>query len=87
MIPCSWKETFGVECPACGTQRSFFALTQGDLIDSIVLFPALLPMIALVTITIIHLIKPFQSAPKWIIRLVILTGILMVGNWILKMAI
>ncbi len=87
MIPCSWKETFGVECPACGTQRSFFALIQGDLIDSIVLFPALLPMIALVTITIIHLINPFQSAPKWIIRLVILVGILMVGNWVLKMMI
>jgi hypothetical protein len=87
MIPCSWKETFGVECPACGTQRSFFALLHGDLIESVVLFPALLPLIALVIIAIIHLIKPFQSAPKWIIRLVILIGILMVGNWILKMAV
>lgn len=85
MIPCSWKETFGVECPACGTQRSFFALIQGDILDSLILFPALLPFIALIVITIIHLIRPFPDAPKWIIRLVILTGVLMVGNWIFKM--
>ncbi|MES2554896.1 MAG: DUF2752 domain-containing protein [Bacteroidota bacterium] len=87
MIPCSWKETFGVECPACGTQRSFFALLQGDLIESLSLFPALLPFMALIVIAVIHLIRPFPSAPKWIIRLVILTGILMVGNWVLKMVV
>ena len=87
MIPCSWKETFGVECPACGTQRSFFALIQGDLIESLLLFPALLPFMALIVIAIIHLIRPFPGATKWIIRLVILTGVLMVGNWVLKMVV
>lgn len=85
MIPCSWKETFGVECPACGTQRSFFALIQGDFIESLILFPALLPFMTLIVIAIVHLIRPFPSGPKWIVRLVILTGVLMVGNWVLKM--
>lgn len=85
MLPCSWKEHFGVECPGCGAQRSFLELIQGHLLESIVLFPALLPLIAAITIAIIHLIKPFKAAPKWIVRLMLLTGLLMVGNWVFKL--
>ena len=85
MLPCSWKEHLGVECPGCGAQRSFLELTQGHIWDSILLFPALLPLLAVVIIAIIHIARPFKAAPKWIIRLIILTGVLMVGNWIVKL--
>ena len=84
MLTCSWKEHFGVECPGCGAQRSFLALLEGELVESLLLFPALLPFMAVVIIATIHIIRPFNAAPKWIIRLIILTGILMVGNWVVK---
>lgn len=85
MIRCSWKESFGVECPACGAQRSFLELIHGHIWESIVLFPALLPFLAVVIIATIHLIRPFKTAPKWIIRLILLTGVLMASNWIIKL--
>lgn len=86
MIPCSWKETFGIECPSCGAQRSFLELIHGDLLQSLVLFPALLPLMAVAVLTIIHLIKPQPQGPRWIVRLFLLSAILMLGNWIWKIA-
>lgn len=84
MVSCSWKEHFGVECPGCGAQRSFLELIHGHVWESIALFPALLPFIAAVLIATVHLIRPIKSGPKWIVRLMLLTGILMLGNWVIK---
>jgi hypothetical protein len=85
MIPCSWKESFGIECPSCGAQRSFLELMHGHLLESIVLFPALLPLIAVGIITIIHIIHPLKKGPYWIVRLFALSAVLMFGNWIFKL--
>lgn len=85
MIPCSWKETFGIECPSCGAQRSFLELIHGHILESLVLFPALLPLMAVAVLTIIHLIRPVPGAPHWIVRLFLLSAVLMLGNWIWKL--
>lgn len=39
MLTCSYKSTFGVECLGCGTQRSIYALFQGDIIDAFIMNP------------------------------------------------
>jgi hypothetical protein len=75
----------GVECPGCGAQRSFWSLIQGNVLESLLMFPALIPLLMLVIVAVIHLIRPFRQAPKWIIRLVTITGVLMVGNFIVKL--
>ncbi len=85
MIDCGWKKTTGLDCPACGMQRSTLSLLKGELLESIQLFPALIPLILLLIYTILHLFKPSMFPAKWIIRMVILTGVLMVLNWVLKM--
>lgn len=85
MLSCSWKETLGIECPSCGAQRSFEELLHGHFWESIQLFPALFPLIAVVILAIIHLIRPFSSGPTWIVRLFAFSAILMFGNWTLKM--
>ena len=85
MIDCSWKESFGVECPSCGAQRSFMALMQGHLTESILLFPALLPLMSVAVLTIIHLIRPLKNGPKWIVRLFVFSAGLMLASWIWKM--
>lgn len=84
MIPCSWKEAFGIDCPACGTQRSFAALLHGHLWESILLFPALLPLIAVFMLTVVHLFRPLPNGARWIVRLFILSAVLMFGNWLVK---
>ena len=84
MLDCSWKKTFGIECPSCGAQRSFLALLHGDLTESLLLFPALLPLIAVALLTIIHLLHPLKSGPQWIVRMFVLSAGLMLSGWIWK---
>ncbi len=48
MLPCFTKQITGIDCPGCGIQRSIFLLLNGDLWDSFLMYPALLPIIFLV---------------------------------------
>lgn len=84
MLPCSWKEYFGVECPTCGAQRSFLELISGNFLESIFLFPALIPFLAVVVLTILHLIHKRLVHPKWIVVLFSITVIVLLVSWIVK---
>ncbi len=53
---CSFREHAGIDCPGCGLQRSILALLQGDVMQSILQFPALLPLTAMFVFLGIHLI-------------------------------
>jgi hypothetical protein len=53
---CSFQEHAGIDCPGCGLQRSILALLEGDLVESILLFPALLPLLAMFIFLGIHLV-------------------------------
>ena len=44
-MPCLIRQVFHVDCPGCGIQRSFIALLQGHIYDSLRLYPALIPML------------------------------------------
>ena len=43
-MPCAYRQLFGFDCPFCGAQRSRQLLLQGRLRESLLLFPALLPL-------------------------------------------
>lgn len=60
-VSCSFKNNFHIQCPGCGFQRSFIALIEGDLLDSLKLYPALIPMLALWLTLILHLIFKFRN--------------------------
>ncbi|MDB5018649.1 MAG: hypothetical protein JWQ84_3481 [Mucilaginibacter sp.] len=45
MLPCAYKSIFGIDCPGCGFQRSFIALLKGDLRESLLLYPATIPVL------------------------------------------
>lgn len=66
--PCVVKFTTGWPCPWCGMQRGFLALLEGDLGESIALFPPLLPMFFLVLVLGINLRFTFKY------RLILLYG-------------
>lgn len=53
---CFFKKFFGFECPGCGMQRAFIELLKGNLHESIMLYPPLLPILFLFTFFIVHLI-------------------------------
>lgn len=68
MPPCVVKVLTGWPCPWCGMQRGTMALLEGNFVESLTMFPPLLPMIALVIVLIVSLKFDFAY------RLVLLYG-------------
>jgi hypothetical protein len=55
MLPCLFKQTFHMDCPGCGFQRSAAALLKGDWLLSFQTYPALVPICCLAITTLLHL--------------------------------
>ncbi len=86
MLTCFSKQYFGVECPGCGIQRSAIKLLQGDVLDSLALYPALIPFALLLIISPLSLIKFFKIDVKWVVILAVANIVIMFGHYILKIA-
>jgi len=84
MFDCFWVKFFGVECPGCGLQRSIIFLLEGDLKNSLITCPALIPAIILIFYLILHLIFKFKNGHKWILFVFIVTVLIMVINYFFK---
>lgn len=83
-LTCTNKKLFGVECMGCGFQRSFILLCRGDIIGSIKMYPALLPIILLIVFTLIHIIFKIKNGHKVILGLFILSTGIMVTHYIVR---
>jgi hypothetical protein len=85
MLKCTFKSTTGLDCPGCGLQRAFLALLEGDLLACFLYWPGLLPILMAITLTILSAITKRSVFMSVAHKLYILTGVLVVGNWILKL--
>ncbi|MDL2222758.1 DUF2752 domain-containing protein [Bacteroidales bacterium OttesenSCG-928-M11] len=68
LLTCPSKHFLHVDCPGCGLQRSFLALLEGNLKESLVLYPATIPMLVLFLYAGLHIKFDFQhgaSIIKW----------------------
>lgn len=84
MLECHFKSQLGMECPGCGAQRSFLALLEGNITDSLFLFPALIPLLFTLMYTVLHLVFNLKKGAKIITLSFALTAILMVGSFLYK---
>lgn len=55
LLPCPSKSLFGLDCLGCGMQRSFVALLRGNVKESLLMYPALIPVMLTLLLTAIHL--------------------------------
>lgn len=55
LLTCPIKQHTGMDCPGCGIQRSVLALFEGNVLHSFKLYPATIPLIALLIFTFVHL--------------------------------
>ena len=56
MGTCRFHEQTGLTCPGCGLQRAVIALLKGNFMESIVLFPPLLPLVIMFFFLALHLV-------------------------------
>lgn len=61
LLACPYKSLLGVDCPGCGFQRAFVELLKGNFMDSLFLYPALLPILFLLVYVILHLKFKFKN--------------------------
>ena len=47
-LPCAYKTIFGFDCPLCGSQRALILLLKGECKHSFLMYPPLLPVLALI---------------------------------------
>ncbi len=82
---CFYKKFLGVECPGCGMQRSFIELLKGNFLESLMLFPALLPTMALIIYLALHLIFKFKNGAVILKNLFIMNTTIVVLSYIYKL--
>ncbi len=84
MYTCWFKEKFGFDCLGCGFQRSVLALLKGNIIESIHLYLATIPLIVLWLFAGAHIFFKFPHGALIIKVLFILCALLILINYILK---
>ena len=84
MQPCTYKQSLGFECPGCGFQRSLVALLKGNIWESLLLYPGLVPMILMFSFLILHLIFQFKKGAL-ILKYMFITDVaIILINYMLK---
>jgi hypothetical protein len=87
MLPCLFKKHLGVDCPGCGLQRSFLELVDGNLEESLILYPALIPSVLTLLILAVYLITNKKFLLKPLVGMFILNAVIITINYVIKMTI
>ncbi len=84
LLACPLKKHFYIDCPGCGLQRSVIALFEGDVVSSFKLYPPTIPILLLITFTLIHLKVDFKFGAQFIKIAFIIIALFIVINYIYK---
>ena len=85
LLTCPSKYFFHVDCPGCGLQRSVVALLEGDLVKSIQLYPATIPIFFCLIFTALHLIFKFKYGALIIKVAYLFASLIIVFYYVYKM--
>jgi hypothetical protein len=66
LLPCAYKQLFGIDCPFCGSQRALIELLKGNFVESIKLYPALIPILILIASAFLQLMLKSRQGWKYI---------------------
>ena len=85
MIPCLNKKLFGFECMGCGMQRSIALIFNGEFVAAFFMYPAIYTLIALFSCVIVNIFFKFKHGTRIINVLAIITVIIIVVSYIIKL--
>ncbi len=80
--PCPVKEITGFQCPGCGMQSAFIALIKGNIVESIMLYPPLTPIMVMIAVLVLHLVFNLKNGALILKNLFIFSVVLIVFNYI-----
>ena len=83
-IPCFYKKYLGIECPWCGFQRALKLLIEGKIVDSIAMFPALIPLILMFAFLALHLFFKFRHGNRILVSLFVLNVVIIAVSYLIK---
>lgn len=84
LLSCPIKSFYGIDCPGCGLQRSILLLLRGDVYGCVSMYPATIPLLMVISLFFLHLKFDFKWAPKTLVFLYILTGIIVLAHYVWK---
>jgi len=84
MIPCPIKQITGLPCPGCGMQRAIIELIKGNVIESIISYPALIPLIIMFCFLVLHLKFEFKHGAAILKCFFIINAIIISINYIFE---
>lgn len=80
LLPCIYKQFFGISCPMCGFQRGMICLMQGNIIGSIEMFPPLLFLLFTIIVSAISYLRKKTLNLRLVKILWIITAVLLIAN-------
>ena len=87
MLPCVSKQITGMDCPGCGIQRSISLLLHGDIIESFLMYPALIPIILLMGFLIFDMFVTTKYAEQIKLWATIIAVGTIITSYIIKLTI
>ena len=85
MLPCFYKQTFGLDCPGCGIQRSILSLLKGDFAHSFEFYPPLITLIILFVFSAAHILFDLKNGANIIKWMFIIASLSIFINFVFKL--
>lgn len=86
LLPCAYKQLFGIDCPLCGGQRSLLLLMDGDWEKSFLMYPPLIPVLLLAGIFMAYLINRNFIRRRFLVRSAAIVLIIVMVNYIFTLS-
>jgi hypothetical protein len=80
-----FKQTFGIDCIGCGTQRAIYLLLHGDLVGAFKMFPAIFTTLLLGLSILLFIFDRKRNYQKIVISLAIINALIMIISYVYKM--
>ncbi|MBN2347435.1 MAG: DUF2752 domain-containing protein [Bacteroidales bacterium] len=85
LLPCAYKQIFGFDCPACGFQRALIELLKGNIKDSLLEYPGLIPTVVLVGVFIFHLFRKTGKSRKVLLIIAKTDLVIIIVSYIIRL--
>lgn len=85
MLPCMFKQMFGIDCIGCGIQRSLELILHGEFSEAFAMFPAIYTTLLLFLSIALFIVDRKHNYQKIVISLAILNAVIMIVSYVYKM--